>query len=143
MAEHELTVGFLKCWNGDATSSDGKSHVTFSNGACPKNFPHRIPSILLETVWLTSEFDAIRDQAMDPDQPYVFSTGDTTGYSLHADFQHGWDNDVLTKAMKQCTNENFDPSGCSPLSIGSNGQCFRVSFLNTVATFSAEVDGSI
>lgn len=36
---------------------------------------------------------------------WVWANGDTTGYGLHADFQNGWDIDVLQGAIDECTGE--------------------------------------
>ena len=33
---------------------------------------------------------------------------DPTGYSLHGDFQSGWDVDVLQNAIDHCNNPNDD-----------------------------------
>ena len=39
---------------------------------------------------------------------FVFSQGDPTGYGFHADFQNGWEEDPLTKAVENClANDNF------------------------------------
>ncbi|KAK7045819.1 hypothetical protein VNI00_007228 [Paramarasmius palmivorus] len=40
--------------------------------------------------------------------PFVYATGDATGYSFHGDFQNGWDVNVLQNAIDYCNNPNDD-----------------------------------
>jgi hypothetical protein len=80
-------ITFPSCWDGkNVDSPDHKSHVAFlsggpDSGECkdPK-FPVRLPRIFLEVYWGTDEWYKKRNQAMNPDQPFVFANGDPTGY---------------------------------------------------------------
>ncbi|KAG9084864.1 hypothetical protein FS749_004891 [Ceratobasidium sp. UAMH 11750] len=38
--------------------------------------------------------------------PFVYSTGDPTGYSWHGKFQNGWDTTALQNAIDKCNNPN-------------------------------------
>ncbi|KAF9266429.1 hypothetical protein L218DRAFT_942153 [Marasmius fiardii PR-910] len=108
-------VNFPMCWDGkNVDSPDHKSHVAFPSGGpdsgdCsdPK-FPVRLPRIFMEMYWSTPDFKDHWQDAMTPDQPFVFSTGDRTGYSYHGDYFYGWKEGVLQKVVDQCY---CDPNG--------------------------------
>ncbi|TEB33816.1 hypothetical protein FA13DRAFT_1730096 [Coprinellus micaceus] len=113
-------INFPSCWNGrDVDSLDHKSHVSFlstgpDNGTCSSSeYPVTLPRIFLEVYWYTQEFDPVRNKAMVPRQPFVFSNGDPVGLSWHADFYNGWDSGVLQKALNECNcNPYGDPACC-------------------------------
>ncbi|KAL4263562.1 DUF1996 domain-containing protein [Pleurotus pulmonarius] len=116
-------INFPNCWDGKNTDSpDHKSHVAFQangpdTGGCkdPK-FPVTLPRIFIEVYWDTNKYP--RDQAMNKDQPLVFSHGDPTGYGYHADFINGWDAGVLQKAVDGCNcNIYGDPKCCNDRGI--------------------------
>lgn len=83
-------VFFPSCWDGkNLDSPDHKSHVAYpisgayNDGACPDTHPVHLISIFFETIWQTNLFE--NDWHGDS-QPFVFSTGDATGYGMHGDF---------------------------------------------------------
>lgn len=100
-------IDFLQCWDGvNLDSPNHREHVsypatgTFENGgACPSTHPIRIPQILLETVWDTKQFNNKADWPTDGSQPFLWSSGDATGFSTHADYLFGWKDNSLQKAM--------------------------------------------
>jgi hypothetical protein len=104
MANHR----FPTCWDGkNLDSANHRDHVSYpstgsfeSGGACPDTHPVRIPQLLLETVWDTRQFN---DKNMWPTdgrkQPFVWSSGDATGFSNHADYVFGWKDESLQKHL--------------------------------------------
>lgn len=74
-----LEVMFPSCWDGkNLDSVDHKSHMAYpdllQNGACPKGFPVRLPTLFYEVIWSTkSELFEGRSGE------FVVSNGDPTG----------------------------------------------------------------
>lgn len=68
---------FPSCWNGkDLDSDNHRSHVAYPdlviNGACPDEFPIRLPGLFYETIWETDAFAGVAGE-------FVFSNGDANG----------------------------------------------------------------
>ncbi|KAF8753691.1 hypothetical protein RHS01_06669 [Rhizoctonia solani] len=99
------------CWDGkNVDSADHMSHTAYldrlDNGKCPSTHPVPLIHLFYEVTWDIHAF-ASRWTAADG-WPFVWATGDPTGYSWHGDFQNGWETSVLQKAIDTCNNPNDD-----------------------------------
>ncbi|KAG8767652.1 hypothetical protein FRC16_007300, partial [Serendipita sp. 398] len=63
-------------------------------------------------------FDTGKFNVNSDGQTWVLANGDTTGYSMHADFQNGWDSpSILQQVVDQCDEDNGNGNmhDCPPL----------------------------
>lgn len=67
-------------------------------GTCPDNFPIKFPGVFYEINFPTPV--ATYPHGPGAQGGFVWSTGDATGESLHADFINGWDQQVLQQALE-------------------------------------------
>jgi hypothetical protein len=67
---------------------------------CPPSHPVKIPQLMVEVIWDTTPFNDPDLWPEDGSQPFVLSSGDTTGYSQHADYVFGWRDDSLQVGME-------------------------------------------
>ncbi|KEI38605.1 uncharacterized protein L969DRAFT_62718 [Mixia osmundae IAM 14324] len=133
-------VFFPSCWDGiNANSSDHKSHMAYpdgmDNGACPSTHPVRLVSLFYETTFSVTAFTSLRTQARNATQPFVFSTGDVTGYGFHGDFLNGWDKTVLQTAVSNCNASSGVIEECSAFKFNDpNAKCHHSPDVNEVVT---------
>jgi hypothetical protein len=106
---------FQTCWDGVNLYKSDQSHVAYmseiDNGECPPTHPVQFVHIFLETSYMVNTIQREEGGRL------VLSTGDTTGYSFHGDFQNGWNATTLTDAIRECaSNESSgDINECEPL----------------------------
>ncbi|TFK45567.1 hypothetical protein OE88DRAFT_1113852 [Heliocybe sulcata] len=115
------------CWDGVNLYKDDQSHVAYlseiDNGSCPPGYPVGLMKLFYEVTWNVHEFANLWDPSTES-WPFVYATGDPTGYSWHGDFQNGWDTTALQNAIDHCNNPN-DQTGsgiteaCSYLTVTS------------------------
>ena len=75
-------INFPSCYNPTTQAVAYPAGV--DNGVCPSGYPVRLISLFYE---VTFEFDQFKDEwwAANGTHPFVFSTGDPTGYVSQAD----------------------------------------------------------
>ncbi|KAI6081545.1 hypothetical protein F4821DRAFT_248981 [Hypoxylon rubiginosum] len=118
-------ITFPTCWDGKNTdSANHQDHVSYpetgdtsvgSSGTCPTTHPVKIPQVMLEVMWDTRIFNDPDLWPEDGSQPFVWSTGDSSGFSQHGDYVFGWKDDSLQRAMDNRCNGAV----CSALKVQS------------------------
>ena len=105
---------FPSCWDGVNTDSkDHRSHVAYpvgqnyDNGQCPDSHPNPMISIFYEFIFGGNDF---KNMWYGDKQPFVYSSGDDTGFGLHGDFVNGWDEAILQNGIDK---KNTDDAGCA------------------------------
>lgn len=72
-----------RCWDGvNLDSTDHKSHVAYpsgsfeTGGACPSTHPVKLPQVMYEVMWDTTQFNDANLWPTDNTQPFLYSNGD-------------------------------------------------------------------
>lgn len=117
-------IHFPSCYNPDAGLTNYKTNMAFpedNNGKldCPEGYTH-VPQLFYEVYWDTQKFQGRWEEGKEKDQPFVFSNGDVTGYSSHADFLAGWDEDLLQHIIDTCDTGTGGMDKCEGLFYGLN-----------------------
>lgn len=117
-------IHFPSCYNPDVGLNDYENNMewpaTGSDGKqdCPEGYTH-VPHLFYEVYWDTPQFDG----QWTPDgknQPFVLSNGDATGFSSHADFIAGWDENTLQTIIDTCDAGSLGMDTCPQIPGGLN-----------------------
>ncbi|KAL6910584.1 hypothetical protein GGI43DRAFT_390527 [Trichoderma evansii] len=134
-----LDIHFPSCYNPAAGLTNYKNNTAFPTDAgdgkqdCPSGWIHT-PHIFFEAYMDTQPFKGRWDENQGT-QPFVFSNGDVTGYSGHADFMAAWDEDVLQHIIDTCNAGDSGMDQCPDLPYGLNsGSCTIPPLVNEQVT---------
>jgi hypothetical protein len=121
-------IHFPSCYNPDAGLDDIHKNMAWpkntgsGNKDCPEGHIH-VPHLFIEVYWDTPAFKDRWTPGSGP-QPFVLSNGDATGYSSHADFFAGWEEDLLQHIIDTCDAGTEGMDKCPGLFHGLNeGEC--------------------
>ena len=117
-------IHFPSCSDPTKALDDFKHSMSYPIAAdggkqdCPAGHLH-VPHLFYEVYWDTQSF-ADRWTPDGKTQPFVLSNGDVTGYSLHADFFAGWNEDTLQTIIDTCDAGSSGMQNCPQLPEGLN-----------------------
>ncbi|KAK0623353.1 hypothetical protein B0T14DRAFT_392225, partial [Immersiella caudata] len=120
-----VDVHFPSCYNPAAGLTDFRTNSAFPTDAgngrldCPQGWVH-IPHMFFETYWDTHKFLPRFQHLIGKESPFVFSNGDTTGFSAHGDFISGWDERALQQIIDNCDVGHQGIHNCPGLIGGVN-----------------------
>jgi hypothetical protein len=104
-----------ECWDGvNLDSADHRSHVGYpSYGSwgylkCPANMPYVIPHFTLGAWFSILPGDDTSKWHLSSDEMFP---GHPAGYTFHADYFEGWDNNVEAMWIDNCINKMLNCSG--------------------------------
>lgn len=117
-------IHFPSCYNPAKGVRNYKENMEYpTNGLCPEGMVH-VPHLFYEVYWDTLKFKDrwTKGQGV---SPWVLSNGDPTGYSLHADFINGWDDNTLQAIIDTCNAKSSGMDKCPnvPGGITTSGEC--------------------
>lgn len=104
----EMQVIFPQCWDGvSLTSPDGRSHVAYGNGrGCPSAFPVALPEVTTTIVYPVANGSGADSSTWRLSSDNY--TGAPGGHSGHADWFHGWEQDVMEAWVKRVLQPSRD-----------------------------------
>ncbi|UKZ80658.1 hypothetical protein TrVFT333_008421 [Trichoderma virens FT-333] len=112
-----LDIHFPSCYNPKAGLTNYKENTAFPTDA--GNGKQDCPLVYYDTQPYKGRWTENQGT-----QPFVFSTGDVTGYSGHADFMAAWDEELLQHIIDTCDAGDAGMDQCPGLFYGLNkGDC--------------------
>ncbi len=112
-------VSFPQCWDGkNLDSLDHISHMSYQFAfgnptTCPATHPYPIPKITLNVHYRVTSPDGTKFWRIASDD--YQKNGYNAGYSLHAGWISGWDEQVIGGIVKNCVNK---PLNCGTHMLG-------------------------
>ncbi len=94
-----MQTNFPQCWDGvNLDSPDHQSHMTQGSGGCPLSHPVAIPAVTFNVRYRvpasgTSTWRLSSD---------AYSASQPGGYSAHADWWNGWNENVIRTVTQNC-----------------------------------------
>jgi hypothetical protein len=120
-----VDVHFPSCYDPSAGLTNQENNMQFPKDVgsgkldCPEGWIH-VPHMFFETYWDTHAFAPRFQSMVGKASPFVFSNGDTTGFSAHADFIAGWDEEELQHIIDTCDAGHAGIHTCPGLKNGVN-----------------------
>jgi hypothetical protein len=120
-----VDVHFPSCYDPSAGLTNQEKNMQFPKDVgggkldCPEGWIH-VPHMFFETYWDTHAFAPRFQNMVGKASPFVFSNGDTTGFSAHADFIAGWDEEELQHVIDTCDAGHAGLHTCPGLKNGVN-----------------------
>ena len=106
-----FSISFPQCWDGkNLDSPNHKDHMTYPSEIdglvrCPNSHPVAIPEIGINVHFVITSTDNIDKWRLASDN---YSTSLPGGYSGHADWVNGWDEQFMAGIIKNCINGKKD-----------------------------------
>ena len=102
-----MTMEFPSCWDGiNLDSPNHKDHMAKpSAGQCPTTHPVAIPHITMNLEYKITQTNQNAKWRLASDN---YSSTLPGGYSMHADWVNGWDQDIMAGIVKNCINTGKD-----------------------------------
>jgi hypothetical protein len=103
-----MVMEFPRCWDGkNLDSPNHKDHMnTAQNGSCPATHPVPLPQITFNMRWKVTKVNEALTWRLASDN-YKFD-GKNAGYSAHADYVAGWNEELMATLVKNCLNARRD-----------------------------------
>jgi hypothetical protein len=107
-----MKIIFPQCWDGvNLDSPDHRSHMSdrvgAGGGACPPSHPVALPEIQFFVRYPTGPQAGTTAFWRLSSDNYP-ATSSNAGYSIHADWFNGWDQDIMNTWVRNCINTNRD-----------------------------------
>lgn len=143
--QFNVGVTFPNCWDGKTLDPTlDKPNATYAtNGACPADFPVKIPTVNMNIAWVLPQItslDTAKVQfSMDPTM-----NGDTrtenwgSVYTAHGDFMNAWTDDARTFMTDLCMNLDMDCGTNVPYHYSKANADTYVSSVQADTNFSQE-----
>jgi hypothetical protein len=105
-----VQINFPQCWDGvNLDSADHASHMAYpvtdrtGQVACPTTHPVAVPTVIQKVFYTVTAQTGTAGWRFSSD---AYGTAASQGgYSLHADWINGWDQQTLQRWVKNCINE--------------------------------------